>query len=450
MNTITKWKEPAYAFSAFGPNLLNIFVMAYLLDAVIPAGLIVDRGLWSFTGAAIAAPLLFATLFTIVKILDGVIDIPLAALFQRLAGRKIGRHRTGMLIGFIPACLFYLLMWNPVIRTENSGLNAVLIPIFALLYFASYTLMQLSYYSSFTEIVPDERSRVRLSSWKAIWDVVGYSIAYALLPLFIGLGMNIHTIVMYFSPLLLTMLIPQFIVKEHALSTPAAADGTVKAPGLVASLKLSLSNRDFMKYLCVMGMMMFGLQIFLAGQNVIASGGMELNGWQIAIMNSAAFGPVPLMAVIFNFIQKKHGIWYSYRLGLITFAIAMLIFASAFFLVGNPWYVIVIVGAIGGTVGSFSLAVFFSTQYVLPSQIAADEMTVTGRNNGSMYFAVQGLVVQVVTALSAFVYLNLKQISFLGREEYGIALVAPLVAAACVIAVILSVVIKGTKDAGTA
>jgi Na+/melibiose symporter-like transporter len=142
-------------------------------------------------------------------------------------------------------------------------------------------------------------------------------------------------------------------------------------------------------------------------------------------------------------MQKKRSLWYCYRAALIVFAIAMSVFAVTFFLVGQPWYIIVAVGATGGTIGSFSIAIFFAMQYIMPSQIAANEMVETGRNNGSMYFAVQGLAVQVISGIAAFVYLNVKQLHVFGRDEYGIALIPPLVAVMCIVGVVLSFVIRG-------
>ncbi|MDR1798240.1 MAG: MFS transporter [Clostridiales Family XIII bacterium] len=448
MRKLKTWQEFLYAFSAFGPNLLNIFVTAYLLDAIVPIGFSdpVQRGLWSFTGAVVVDRVLFTVLISIAKAIDGVIDVPMAFVFQKINGRRIGRHRFGMLIGLVPASIFYLLMWNPFSLAEGSGLNTVLIPVLAFLYFTSYTLMMLSYYSTFTEIVSGERQRVRLSSWKAVWDVVGYSVAYALIPVFIGFGMNIRTIVMMFAPLLLTMIIPQCFVREEAEGAPQT---DAQGPSLLASLKLTLTNRDFRRFAWVMGAMMFGLQMFLAAQNVIASGVMHLDGFEIAMMNIFAFAPVPVMAIIFNIIQKRKGTWFGYRVGLILFAVAMALYGLPAF-VGGPmlplWggMAVPLFGAVGGTIGSFSIAAFFATQYILPSQIAAAEMERTGRNNGSMYFAVQGLVVAGVSALSAYlVYPNLKAITFLGREEYGIALVAPFVAAMSIVGFLFTYVFKG-------
>jgi hypothetical protein len=51
---------------------------------------------------------------------------------------------------------------------------------------------------------------------------------------------------------------------------------------------------------------------------------------------------------------------------------------------------------IAGIIGSFAIGVFFTVPYAIPSQIAAEEAAVTGKNRAAMYFGVQGLINQVV------------------------------------------------------
>lgn len=435
MKKLSKKAEPLFAFSAFGPNLLMIFVTAYLLDAVIPAGLVVNRELWSFTGAAIAAPALFSLFFFIAKIIDGLVDFPVSIWLQNLKA-KYGRNKTAIMVGFIPMVVSYILLWNPPMGNGQSAGSALYIAAMALLFFCAYTLTLLAYYNTFAEITENEKSRVRLSSWKSVFDTIGYSIAYALVPMFIGFGLNIQKIVMYSLPLFLTMIIPMFLLKEGA---PQELKAEQKVT-LGASLKTAFSNKDFMNYIFVLMAFQFGLQMFLAAQNVIASGVMLLNGWQIAIMNTAAFAPVPIMILIFNKIQRTRGLRFGLRTALIAFAAAMLIFTSTAFIPGeNMTYVRLCIGATGGLVGSFAIAVFFAILYIIPSQIGANEIGKTGRNTSSMLFAIQGLAVQVVSSIAvSLVYINLKGISVFGREEYGMVFVAPIVAIACVVAFFLA------------
>jgi Na+/melibiose symporter-like transporter len=54
---------------------------------------------------------------------------------------------------------------------------------FFLLYLFATSLCMVTYYATIPEITTDPQSRIRLTHWKAAFDTINYSIAYALLPL---------------------------------------------------------------------------------------------------------------------------------------------------------------------------------------------------------------------------------------------------------------------------
>lgn len=437
MKKLSKSKEPLYAFSTFGPNLLGVLLSAYLLDALIPAGLDVNRNLWSFTGAPIVAVGLFSLIFTIVRIFSGVFELKIATFLQNF-NSKHGKFKFTMLISMFPMMLLYALLWLPPSREEGSLFNTFYILLIVIIYYIFSAVWHLSYFSTFQDILADERQRVRLSSWKAVFDTIAYSVAYALLPLFISMGLNISQIVLYCIPLMLTMIIPQFVLKndKNAPATQSLPEKTT----IVKSLKSTLAYKDFVKYLVVVGIMWFGLQMFLSAQNVIASGMLKLEGWQIAVMNASVFAPVPLAILIFNKIQKTRGIRASFQIALICFAIAMSSYTiCGQFFSGAEWYIRVAIVGVGGLFGSYSIAVFFAALYIIPAQIAANDMKKTGVNATPMFLVVQTLLLQFTAAISvSLIYINLKSISVDGNEFFGISLVAPIVLVVTLVSLIFS------------
>ena len=58
---------------------------------------------------------------------------------------------------------------------------------------------------------------------------------------------------------------------------------------MMDGIKMALGNPAFRAWLIIHGCFNLGLQMFLSGQNVLISGPMGLNGFQIAIINSSAF-----------------------------------------------------------------------------------------------------------------------------------------------------------------
>ncbi|NLF27046.1 MAG: hypothetical protein GX592_04035 [Clostridiales bacterium] len=438
MRKLKGWRLVLFSASGFGPNLLMTLVTAYLLNALVPAGIVENLDKWSLSGTA--APLvavgLFSVLFTLAKVIDGAIDIPLAFVTDSMRA-KYGKRRLSMLIGFVPMVAAYALLWHPLRAEASSVFNAIATFAVLLVFFSSYTLCLVSYYGCYAHIVSDGRDRAKLAGWKAFFDTVNYSVAYALLPMFVSMGFSIKQIVLGCMPLMLTMLIPQFLVKEDgSLNRPEA-----RVPFL-ESLKRTFAHRDFRNWLVPLFFLHFGLMMFLAGQGTLAAGAMQLQGWQITVMNTAAFAPVPLMLLWYNHIQRKRSTRFAFQAALLAFAVAMLFFelASTLFFPGEGrWLVRLMIGITGSTIGSFSIGAFFAVPYQISSQIAANELRSTGKDHSAMYFAVQGLVTQVASAVSTgVVYLNVKSISIGGNAQAGIEIVPLIVAAACVLSFMLS------------
>lgn len=410
MKKMKRSKLITYAASGIGPNLLMIFVTAHLLTAIYPAGLGSDSvGAWSIHGTTIVSVGLIGVLWTIARIIDGLVDIPLSNVLENIKS-KYGRRKTAIAISFIPMVVSYLLLWWQPFALSNTTLNTWWVFIFVLIFFVSYTMTLIAYYASFSEVVNTESERAQLSSYKAFFDVIGYSIAYALIPVILGSGINIREIVFALSPLFLTMLIPLFLLKEEPTN-----EVTEKVT-LKSQLKAAAGNKMFLKYLIVLAAIHFGLQLYLAAQTEIATGVMQLDkGWKVAILNSAAFAPVPLMLILFNYIRKQKGIKFAYRTAMVAFGVGILIFTfgSGLLFKGNDnWTIRLAIGVLGALTASFAIGPLFSFSYLMPSQIAAVEMKETGKNNTSMFFAVQGLVTQVAAAFSTgIVFVGIKSIN---------------------------------------
>ena len=447
MKKLTRKQLPLYALAGFGPNLLNLIISIYLVDALIIEGFGVNAEYWTFANKTLVVTAVFSVLVLIAKVVDGLADIPLAGLTDSLK-TKWGKRRPAMLIGYIPMIICFLLFCFPPTYAEGSMLNTIYFGVLLLFFFTAYTLTMVTYYGTYSEVTENAHDRVYLSSWKAFFDTIQYSIGYALIPVFIGFSLNIRYIALACAPLMLTMVIVFFILKEKStLPKDVALEAEQeridvpkeKEVSFFESIKLTVKNKGFMMWLGVMAAFFFGLQMFLAGQNVMASGAMGLNGWQIAIINTSAFAPVPLMLLIYNRIMKKKGFRFAFQTALFSFALAMIIFSIAYVEWIPSVYARLIIGAIGGTIGSYGIGAFFSAPYTIPSQMAAEELEATGKSHPSMYFAMQGLFNAVVAAIStSVIWLNIRGIVVNGEEYFGTHLMLYIVAFACVVSIVLA------------
>ena len=127
---------------------------------------------------------------------------------------KFGRRKMGLLIGVIPTIITFVLFLIPL-NNSATILNTVWFGVILCLFYSFYTLTMLTYYATFREVCATEKDVMFLSNVKSIFDVVYFSLGFALIPLFIGMKLNIRVIALIFLPLSLTMLIPFFMLKEN-------------------------------------------------------------------------------------------------------------------------------------------------------------------------------------------------------------------------------------------
>ncbi len=423
------WKEILYAASGFGPNLLMILMGAMFTDAINPAAL-GTGSLQAISNTCYILPLVFPILWAIAKIFDGIVDVPLAALTDNLK-TKWGKRRPPIAICFIPMVVSYAMCWIPIAGENNQLANTIWIVCWAFVFFATYTMNLIAFYGSLSTVCYSDKQRLRVSSFKSFFDTITYCLVYALVPLLLDV-MNIHIdkFVFMLLPLMVTMLIPLFMIKEgEKFEQKAIAEGydikplaEEKKVGIFESIKLTVTNKPFMRWCLVNCCSFFGLQMFLVAMNAMILGGMGLNGTQMAILNTCAFAPVPLMLYMFNKLKARKGIRFAYQTCLLSFAVCILVFdiTSLYVMGENNVTLQIIIGCIGSVIGSWAIGSFFMMPYMIPAQISSVEEKLTGKNHSAMYFAVQALTTSVIGAIaSSLVYENIKML-FISKTKSGI------------------------------
>lgn len=409
-----KWKEFLYAFSGFGPNFLMILMGAYFTDAMNPAAMGDHQAVQTIAaGVCFISPAIFPILFAIGKAFDGIIDIPFAHIADTLS-TKFGRTRPVIAVCFLPMVLAYAMLWIPIGGAERQMLNTIWIFIWCIVFFSSYTMSLISYYGSLSTVCVDEPQRLRVSGYKAFFDTISYCLVYALVPVILqGIGLHIDKFAFVSLPLMLTMLVPMFLIKEGAkYGYPENRGEIPQKISLGESLKLTFKNRIFLSWTAVNCCTYFGLQMFLVGMNAMFIGGMGFNGLEMAVANTCAFGPVPVMLYFFNKLKAKKGVRFTYQSCLLAFAVAILsfFFASTFITGGNK-PVQMAIACTGSVVGSWAIGSFFMMPYLATSQISSVEEQLTGKNHAAMYFAANAVTTSIVGAISgSLIYESIKNL----------------------------------------
>ena len=439
-----RWKEVLFAATGFGPNLLMVLMMAYFTDAVIPTGLKADLGFWSYGNVTtvLVSVIVFPILWTIGRVFDGIVDVPLAAFTDNLKN-KTGKRWIAIVIAVVPMILSFILCWIPIFgRTPDLSLaaqigNSIWIFFWSIVFFASYTLALITFYGALSDVCEDQTQRARVSAYKSVFDTISYALVYAAIPaIFKAVGLPIWQVALYGSPLMLSILIPIFMQRKTD-EVPSFAAGEDKAVPIGTSIKLTLESKPFMKWTLVNCVAFFGLQMFLVAQNTLISGVMNLGAGWAAVLNTCAFAPVPLMLYLFNRLRKKVGVRPVFQSALLSFGLCIFSFC-----LGSQWFwgdqvmPKLIIGAIGGIIGSWGIGAFFMMPYLIPTSIASVEEEVTGKNHSAMYFAIQALATSIVGAIASSLVYNYLKLWVApeanGGWKFGVSMVPFVVFVACI------------------
>ena len=444
MRKLKRWQIPLFAFASFGPCMLSTIISVYLVDALQTTGFGADVAQWTFAAKTIVAVGLFSIMKAISSLMDGLVEVPVATFVQNLK-TPWGKRRPAILVGTLVMTLAYVLFCFPLNYEENSVANSIYLGILLTVFVSFFTLAINALFGTYAEITANDNDRLFLTNVKAAFDTIQYSIAYALIPVFIGFGVNIRQIGLYFAPLSLTILIAVFLIKENSSMPGAIAkygenEGEVadeKPIGMIDGLKMTLGIKAFRAWLVIHGCFNLGLQMFLSGQNVLISGPMGLNGFQIAIINSSAFAPVPLMLIFYRLVMAKKGYRFAFQTALASFALGMVFMCAAYVLWVPSAMVRMILGATGGVICSYGIGAFFSAPTAMPTQIAAEQKRTTGKSHPSMFFAVQGIVNSLVGAIGpGLIWVNLRNVSLNGNELFGTHAMTYIVIVFCVLAIL--------------
>ena len=337
--------------------------------------------------------------------------------------------------------LSYALIWLPVFGTTGESIgNTIWCVAWAVVFFATYTMNLIAFYGSLSTVCTSQTQRIRVSSYKSFFDTIGYCIVYAAIPGIMGaLRINVQNVAFILLPLMVTMVIPLFMIKEGKKWEP---EGYVpeeeKQVGFWESLKICIKSKPFMAWLAVNCCAFFGLQLFLSAQNTLISGVMGLGAGWAALLNTCAFAPVPIMLYLFQKLKKKKGTRFTYQTCLLSFAVCILGFdLGGAYLWPDSIVPRLIIGAVAGVFGSWAIGAFFMMPYLVPTEIASEEQKLTGLNHSAMYFAVQALATSIVGAISGnLIYDFLKQwtsVDAVGTElKLGVSLIPVIVSVFCI------------------
>ena len=121
------------------------------------------------------------------RVFDAITD-PLIGHFSDNLKSKWGRRRPFIIFGTPPMILAFIFLWTPP-ATGESTVNVVYLAIMFFIYFFFYTAIGIPYDAVLAEIAVTSEDRIKLTSWKLVYAIVGFLMVALLAPaLFEKLG----------------------------------------------------------------------------------------------------------------------------------------------------------------------------------------------------------------------------------------------------------------------
>jgi Na+/melibiose symporter-like transporter len=417
-----------YGCAGLGVNMLNMIVGTYLCSALLVGGFVDHVEQWTYLNKDLVVAALWSVLIVIAKAIDGIIDVPLSHFTDHLKTRW-GKRRPAIVLGYVPMIIAYLLFLIPI-EPSATVLNTIWFAFVLFVFYGAYTLTMLTYYATFAEVTRTEKELVLLSNVKSTCDVVYFSLSYALVPLFVSMGMNIRNVAIIFLPLSLTMLIPMFMLKEESTLESKSEKPDTERVSLKKSLFFVFMDKPFIFWMCCVFVMNMGLQLFLGGINEYFS----TTGLNMTVVMATCFAPVPFTLILYNKIVNKKGLGFAYRYILLVFAAGMALMGLCRFIPASLIYPYAILCSL---IASFSIGAFFSITYTVPSHRAALRVG-ESKTASSMYFAIQGLFEGVSAGIGTGVILVFLKQSAASLGFNLMPFMTVIVAALCMVAFAMS------------
>ncbi len=414
------WGKIVYGAGSGGFSLIDRVLITWLFYYYITSPL---EGV-----EALMPPFAFGIIMFLGRAIDAVADPVIARWSDNYKGR-LGRRMPFMLFsGVAYAAVFVLLFYPPV--AETSALNTVYLAVLLAIYFSLFTAYVCPYLALLPELARSNKDRVDLSTFRAVFMLLGVGIALIGSGILIGI-LGFHGMVWALAALGLVLLYIPLTIKErdYAEAIPATL-------GLVEAIKTTFKNHAFVIYL--VGNVTFWLGFNIITLNLPLYVTVLLGGTEDEA--SIYFGLAFVVALLFfpavNILSKKAGLKPVMMFALVAFMVLL----PLFFFLGQPVFGLTpeVFGYILMALAGLPLAVIFIVPEAIVAAVSDLEEKLSGQRREAMYFGAQGFILKLALGLSTVITGGLLQLfGSTVDQPLGIQLTGPVSALFILIGVIV-------------
>ncbi len=314
------------------------------------------------------------------RIFDAITD-PLIGNFSDNLKSKWGRRKPFIIFGTPLMIIAFIFLWTPPVAGE-SMINVIYLVSVFLIYFLFYTAIGIPYDALIAEIALTSEDRVKLTSWKLIYGIIGFMLVALAAPLYQNLGpFKMALIVGAVGFVTMYMCLPG--IKE----LPVEFSKSDVRIGLFDSLKATFGNKQFlffgiaiillyMCYMVLLPVMPYFVTVILG----------EEKSFTMYLQLEFIFFMV-LSIPLWMALNKKYGKRRLFRVVSLLLTVA---FPLLFFIGKIPGIPITTQAFLLFPLVSIPLGGFMILSYAMMGDMVDYDQMLTGKRRESMYYGVFG------------------------------------------------------------
>lgn len=353
------------------------------------------------------------------RVFDAITDPLIANKSDRL------KHRLGRRIPFMRAAALpfgivtVLLFISPV--SSTSGINAVVLFVFACLFYLCMTAYCTPYNALIPELGRTQNNRINISTFISVTYFVGTAAAY-LVPNIAGAFMGSLgyaggfrlTVGILSAVAVIAMMVPAFLIDENEY-----ADTTPVTESAVQSLAGTFKNKDFRLFVASDILYWIALTLFQTGLSFYITVLMRLDSGMtfplFAVMTFVSFicyAPV-------NILAKKLGKKKLVAFAFMFFAVTFLVTAFAGIIPIPP----LVYGIMIAVLAAVPMAILGVLPQAVVADIAESDKAATGESRHGMFYAARTFAFKIGQSASMLIFTSVATINRTvpyGEPGYGL------------------------------
>ncbi|GEM_PF-441017 len=411
-----------FATGSMSFNMLERLILLYIAyfylgtgDDAMAAGaekalhpLIPDEAFWGFITA-------FGVVMVVGRVFDAIAD-PIIAQLSDNSKSRLGRRKLYMVIGALPLAAAAALAYFPPIMDSENLLNAVWLGLMVCVFYFGFTAFVNPYLALISELGQTESTRINISTFIALFGLVGMVLVMVLFPLVVGMfedaGFAVREAYQWsaavfaaFAMIFAYLTCFSFNEKKHCLPpTPIGLN-------VWQSLKMTYSIKHYRTFLagelcvyfCVniitMGLVYYAVVIFRGGQQL----GIEafMGDQFMMVIAGAALLVAMFTFPVVNILSKKIGKKPILVTGM---CILLVVTSTLYFLSGNLEGTLFYVGIAIFALAGIPLAALTTLLFSTLSDIAREDAMRTGKKREGMFYGARAVPLKIVVAISGVVF----------------------------------------------